>query len=285
MFNWKVLSLCSACVVGGLGWYVHSITAPQELPKRRAVVRDRSIDPASVSPDADAGEEAEAPADPIDVYMAELDQAEEYLGSIDGYTATFMRQIRKNGKLRDLEEIAVKIRHEPFSVYMKWQSDGQEVLYVEGENDDKLLARPGKGFFRRTLKLAPTSKVAMMDSRYPVTELGVLGLVKNAQIAMAACPALEDVRCEVESAELDGTPIRRYTVVFDSPELEPTYSKCEVCFSEENPMPICITSNGWTEEGTPGGLIEHYYYKDLAVDPGFTDADFNSENETYAFRR
>ena len=39
----------------------------------------------------------------------------------------------------------VKVRHEPFSIYLKWLSGevGREVLYVDGANDGEMFVRSG----------------------------------------------------------------------------------------------------------------------------------------------
>ena len=282
MSSLKLLLIGSVCV--GIAAIVcfNALTGPQNIPSAsgRSAVRDVRVATSSevTSPaDESVPVDASLPVAPIDEYRATLNQSEQYLRSVNGYTATFNRQIRKRGELHDLEEISIKIRHVPFSVYMIWNGDGQQALYVDGENDGKVLARATRGFFRRTVKLAPTSRIAMADSRYPIYELGLLALVENAQEVLAACPSASGIHVEVESTELDGQSVRQFTITFDSPEMAETYSSCVFCFTEDNPMPIWISSNGWTDEGEPGELIEHYSYRDLVINPGLTDLDFDRE--------
>ena len=61
----------------------------------------------------------------------------------------------------DREMTELKIRHTPFSVYMKWHEGtdiGREVLFIEGQLDDKLLVSPGNVL--PTVKLDPYGDLA-----------------------------------------------------------------------------------------------------------------------------
>ena len=224
------------------------------------------------------------PQSPLRQYRELLSQAEERLRQVTGYTATFVQQIRKGDRLLDAEEIRIKVRHEPFSVYMDFGQKGLQVLYVDGANDGRLLARRTRGLLQRTLRLDPTSRIAMMSNRQPVTELGLLGLVLQAERTMDACPPHSDITCEISPAEVAGESVQEYTVTFGSPSIQETYSKCLVCFRTDEPIPVCITCYGWTDDGAPGELIEHYLYRDVQFDAELADADFDPENAAYAFR-
>ena len=286
MLNWKILSIFGMVVFASAAGAFHWLTAPQELPQANQHTTLRPVAPSLTVTSDDAIPAADRPATPMDEYRLLLDRAEDYLQSTEGYTATFIRQVRKDGELLDREQVAIKIRHDPFAVYMKWQDDdGQEALYADGENDGKVLARRSRGFFRNTIKLDPTSRMAMEDSRYPIYELGMLELVRNAKEALSACPDIDAIGCEAEPAQFDGQPTLRYTITFDSPELQPVYSKCVIYFTVENPMPLQITSDGWKEDGSPQELIEHYHYQNVQMNPGFAADEFKPEHEAYAFRR
>jgi hypothetical protein len=221
----------------------------------------------------------------LDEYQALLNQSEEHLRQWPGYTATFVQQVSKDGILHDVQEIDVKVRHEPFSVYMKWREKGQEVLYVDGENDGRLLARRTRGLFQRTVKLPPASRIAMLDARQPVTEVGLLGLVVNARRELHSCPSLAGVGCEVSLAEVAGQPVRKYHVTFAAPEVHATYSYCDVCFRDDAPVPVSITCHGWTADGKPGEMLEYYWYHSVRTEPAVTDHDFDPANADYAFRK
>ena len=59
---------------------------------------------------------------------------------------------------------------------------GQECLYVEGANNNEMFAHAPPGTLRGrigTVKISPTSAIAMKGQRYPITELGIANLTKR----------------------------------------------------------------------------------------------------------
>ena len=89
-----------------------------------------------------------------------------------------------DGTLGPREAVYLRVRHEPFSVYMRYlapaKSAGQEVLYVAGQNGDKLKAHVvGVKSIIGTRNFNPTGRLAMRGNRYPITEIGVLNLTER----------------------------------------------------------------------------------------------------------
>src|SRR5262249_35358739 len=105
--------------------------------------------------------------------------------NVRDYTATVIKQERSGSDLKPEEICEVKIRNQPFSVYMKFLSPenlkGQEVIYVEGQNDGKLIGHAGSGAaaLLGSKWLDPRGPIAMFGQRYPITELGILNLTKR----------------------------------------------------------------------------------------------------------
>jgi len=279
MVKVRVLGLSVAIVVAAVSM------SPMFSTRRAPRAEDASLPHAVSIDEPTLPDESSTPAaaSPREQYRALLTQAEESLRRFTGYTATFVQQVRKGDNLLDAEEVQIKLRHEPFSVYMDFGQKGLQVLYVDGANDGRLLARKTRGLFQRTLRLEPTSRIAMLTNRQPVTELGLLGLVLKAERIMDACPPNADIRFETGAAEVAGETVRQYTVTFGSPDVQETYSKCLVCFRTGEPLPVCITCYGWSDDGAPGELIEHYCYRDVHFDAVLADADFDPENAAYAF--
>ncbi|MEM9470251.1 MAG: DUF1571 domain-containing protein, partial [Pseudomonadota bacterium] len=77
------------------------------------------------------------------------------------------------------QQMQIRVRHRPFSIYMKFvqPNPGQEVLYVENQNDGKLVAL-ASGWKRRIgkLNLDPNGAMAMRDQRHPITKAGIRNL-------------------------------------------------------------------------------------------------------------
>ena len=62
---------------------------------------------------------------------------EEIDRNVHDYSCTFFKQERIDGELGEQQQILMKVRHEPFSVYMSFLKPyaGREVLYVDGQNE------------------------------------------------------------------------------------------------------------------------------------------------------
>ncbi|HEU5115843.1 MAG TPA: DUF1571 domain-containing protein, partial [Isosphaeraceae bacterium] len=160
-------------------------------PKLEPVSPDESQ--ALAQPDAQLLQKAEQEVESLDwpetvldgepakkLLLKSLLAARDRLEAVSGYTATMRRQERIDGKLGPEQTIALKIRHNPFAVYMRFLEPdaGKEVVYAEGRYDNDVMAHLGglsRAFLPR-LKVAPDSRLAMNGNRHPITEAGLLKL-------------------------------------------------------------------------------------------------------------
>jgi hypothetical protein len=100
---------------------------------------------------------------------------------LQDYSADFFKREVVGGQTI-VHSMAVKMRHEPFSVYLRFHKphDGREVIYVEGQNNGNLLAHEtGIKSVVGTVSLSPNSKEALSESKHPITEMGIANLVKQ----------------------------------------------------------------------------------------------------------
>lgn len=205
--------------------------------------------------------------------------------NIPGYRCKFIKTERVDGKLGDYSYMEMRVRHKPFSVYLKFvkpdANAGRQAAYVKGKNGDKLAAKEaGLGFgLIPTVHLAPLSPLAMRGQKYPITEAGILNLTtrllevarhdrrqgetevkyySNAKVAGRSCNVIEVLH-----------PVRRDTFLFH---------KAQVFVDRELNIPIRYAAYGWPSK--PGGeppLEEEYSYLDFKIDNKLTDADFAIE--------
>jgi hypothetical protein len=219
---------------------------------------------------------------------------------LPGYTATMAKQERVGSTL--LEEITygIKVRQQPFSVYMKWQSGrdtGKEVLYAEGTNENQLLVRLGgiKGRILPALKVDPFGSLALAHSRYPITKLGILALA-DTLIERRELEMRENITVHVEQrpdADVEGRPCAVYVFEDADRTQSPVYRKSVQYIDREWNVPLRVANYGWPEPGThPEGpaldeatLIEYYMYSEVVTDAHLTDSDFDRANEEYHFHR
>ena len=214
-----------------------------------------------------------------------LDDSRAIIQEKPHHKAFLEKHVSVDGKLQDKEKIDVKIRHTPFSAYMKWRGDGQEVLYVSGENENRLIARPTNGLalLRRIWRLEPDSKQAMMGCRYPITELGLANLSERLHKFYSSRDSREGLTCSMRETELNGRPTVIFDVTFHSPEECSEYSHSTIYFDALGKWIIGVENKGWTADGREGDLVEKYVYHDIDFDARLKDDDFSTDNPKYDF--
>lgn len=101
----------------------------------------------------------------------------QYRARYRDYTCTFLKQERIGGTLGPVQTIDAKYRDEPFSVVLRWAANapaGDLAIYVEGENDGKVLVHP-KGLASlliNCVRIDPAGEEAMEHSLFPITQFG-----------------------------------------------------------------------------------------------------------------
>ena len=214
---------------------------------------------------------------------------------IEDYSATLVKREQIGGKVGEPQYMFVKIRHRPFSVYVYFlgpaELKGREVIYVEGQNDGNMLAHAtglqGKMF--GTLPLKPTGPIAMRGQRYPLTEMGILNLIRR--LVEVGEEDIKYGECEVKSfkaAEIKGGNSTRICtciqVVHPVPRRNFLFHLARIFVDDELNLPIRYESYDWPEkQGGPPRLLEEYTYLNLKLNNGFTDADFDVRNPNYRF--
>jgi hypothetical protein len=218
--------------------------------------------------------------------------AEARLKQVPGYTARFRKQERLRGRLQPEQTLVLKLRHEPFSIYMKFLApkEGKELIYVAGFNDDCLIGHNGDWTRRLIprLKVRPTDPIALLESRHPVTEAGLANL--TAKLIGYRRLDLADPDAEtILDWQLDGDGRRRPRSVHRHPHYKPErpFALTEILYDPDTFIPRQFTGYDWPEPGRDGPLElgERYAYDDVDFDVVLTDADFDPANPSYAFTR
>jgi len=218
--------------------------------------------------------------------MPALRWAYDGVGNIEklrDYSATMVKRERISGKVGEPEYMFVKVRHEPFSVYMYFMGPadlkGREVIFVQGRNKDKLLAHATglQGKLLGTLELEPTGPVAMRGNRYPLTEIGILNMVRR--LVEVGEQDVKYGECEVKffkGAKINNRVCTCIQVVHPVPRRNFLFHVARIFVDDEFNVPIRYESYDWPEQpGGPPRLLEEYTYLNLKLNNGFTDTDFD----------
>lgn len=217
------------------------------------------------------------------------------MAAVPDYTAQMYKQERVAGVLSEGQQIELKVRHEPFSVYMKWLSGdrGRQLIYVAGLNDGHLLVQPGgiKGRLTGVLALEPTGSMAMSESRHPVTKIGLLELAKTvAGYQRVDLEKQTGFRCQLlDGQEFEGRPCYLFACEYDSEKANADYRKSVMFIDKELSIPVCVKNYCWGRDVNPESideetLVEFYAYSDIQLGRELTAGDFDQHNSDYKLR-
>lgn len=221
---------------------------------------------------------------------------------VNDYTCTLVKRERVNGTLGDFEYAKVKVRNRkvkdgqvvvPFSVYMGFIKPAavkdREVIYIEGANNDKLVAHEGGpgGKWLPTVWLKPTGTLAMKGQRYPITEVGIENLVAKLVERGERDRANGLGNCEVsfhKDAKINGRPCTLLQIKHAKPAPNLDFHQAQIFIDDELQLPVRYAAHGFpTAEGEELPVIEEYTYVNLELNVGLSDSDFDHKNKKYKF--
>jgi len=237
----------------------------------------------------------------LELHVAMLELGRKRMEAIPDYEAVFVRQERlEGGALLDLQTMELKLRHTPLSIYMKWIEGGdvgRELLYIDGENDNRMLVKLGGGKkLLPAVKVDPEGTLAMAEARHPVTNAGIMNLCdKILAYRRRDLTTRSGVRWQlIPDQKFDSRPCHCFIVEYESPSVESLYRKSLTFVDQELSVPICLKTYGWPiddalkddahqlDEQT---LLEYYAYTGLRIDRRLSEAAFDKSNSEYHFRR
>ncbi|MBD3672463.1 MAG: DUF1571 domain-containing protein [Planctomycetaceae bacterium] len=230
-----------------------------------------------------------------------LEKGYRNIEAVPDYTATLHKQERIDGVLREPSFMQVKIRHEPFSVYMKWlegEDPGREILYVEGENDNEMLIKLGgvKGRMMPTLKLDPNGDMAMAEARYPITTVGLKNAIDTIlKFRYADMKNLKSLSCRmIDDQKFNKRDCFCFLMEFKNKQVSPNFRKSILYIDKENSLPSCIKNYAWAPDGQEElageeldkeTLCEYYSFGNVVLEDRLAAIDFDDNNSNYQFRR
>lgn len=242
-------------------------------------------------------DQAEHPFDPL------LEIAEMGLKEIDAnyrdYTAVLVSRVVVGEKLRDEKYILCKIRHAqpessdtaavPFSVYTKFLKPkanvGQEAIWVDGWNDGKLIAHATGLLNQFRLSFDPEGMIPMEGNRYPIFEIGFRNLL--VKMIELGTKDKKHGECTVKlkrGVEINGRVCTVLEAVHPKKRDHFDFHIARIYIDDELNIPIGYEGYLWPEkDGGELPLIERYYYTELKLNVGLTDADFDPGNEEYDY--
>lgn len=230
--------------------------------------------------------------------LRSIDQLQEGIARLErcpSYTTVFERVERIDGELKDEQQIELKLRHSPFSVYMKWLSGdkGRELLYADNENEGRMLVKLGgfKGRLIPTLRLDPLGSQAMSETRHPVTQAGLVNLAKELiEHRQRDLESGHYPECTIEEGhKFDGRSCTKVIVEYADAKFSPLYRKSVSMIDDQLALPVYVRNYTWPNQYTSDleqdTLVECYAYKNIKLEKQVADVVWEVENPEYRFKR
>jgi hypothetical protein len=223
--------------------------------------------------------------DALDLARASL----KTLKKIDGYTCVFTKQERSGNELLPEERLALKVRHQPFSVYLRFLGPtavaGQEAIYVEGQNDGNIIAHAVgiKSMFGR-VSLDPHGYLATGGGPHSITDTGMVKLVEKLLALGAQKDLFQNCQVTIREIEFADRPAKQVEIRNPAPVGDFRLAVARIVLDTQWNVPVHFVAYHWPDAPNDELLLmEEYSYLDIDLDPGLTDFDFNPDNPTYAF--
>jgi hypothetical protein len=248
---------------------------PSSPPPSAAPTAPRPTDKAA-APNA-------APASPIDEPLRLIRQAQETYRGVRDYTCLLIKQERMNGVLPPQNVMEMKVRTQPFSVYLRWlqpkSEAGQEVCYVAGRNDGKIRVHP-KGVLGVVgfVSLDLNDPQIRQKSRRGINEAGIGSTIERLARAWED-DKRNNLTTQVTVAEYEYNHRRCQRVEMVHPNNANGrfhYYRDVIYFDKETHLPIRLEFYDWPrQQGDAGQLVEVYSFANMRTNVGLTDAMFN----------
>ncbi len=219
--------------------------------------------------------------------------------NIRDYSTNLVKRERYKGKLQDPEKMFMKVRNRkekngqivvPYGIYIGYQEPshkkGQEAIWVQGANDDKILAHGTglQGLFM--VRLTPEGRLATTGTNYTIRDSGIEELINKlvtrAQRERQYPPAESKVQF-YRNAKINGRACTLVEVTHPKRDYY-DFHIARIFIDDEYKIPVRFASWLWPEkEGAAPPLLEEFTYYNLKINVGLTNRDFDPQNPAYDY--
>ncbi len=162
---------------------------------------------------------------------------------------------------------------------------GREVIWIEGKNDNQITVHEAGMLNLMSMNLDPNGTLAMVGSKYPITEIGIEKLLEKLIERGTKDKRSEPSEVTVTPGSLFGDlPCDRIRIVHPKKQDGFDFHIAEVWIDPRNEIPLYYASYDWPKNpGESPELLEEYGYSDLQLNVGLSDSDFDPKNKDYQF--
>lgn len=217
------------------------------------------------------------PQDPLDLIEACYAKSQ----TLDQFTQNFTKRERLEGKLGETEKVFIKFRSKPLSIYMRWTEDphqGREVIYLEGQHENKAVLHEYVGPLNVLVKLDPAGAEARKKSLRPITDAGIRNATKSLRELSRRGRQRGDMRLGYVGMEkLNGRDVCLLCRTMDKRDDYCAYVTL-IYVDLEYMLPVKVVGYDWDYE-----ISWIYESRDIKTDVTLTDGDFDPKNPEYDY--
>jgi hypothetical protein len=196
-----------------------------------------------------------------------------YQKTVRDYTGFFHKQERIGRKLGKTQLISFAFREKPYSVFMQWKKNphgADRLLYVEGQNNNKMIARPtGLLGIVGSVKLDPRSKKVLSSSLQPCDRFGFHRLMAATLKIYELAQKNGDLQMKyLGLTEVDKRKCVKLERILPKKK-EYKYARLTIEIDLENLLPVSLACHDHQ-----GKLVGRYVYTNLKFNVGLTDKQF-----------
>ena len=235
-----------------------------------------------------ADETAEAVTEhPLTPAIRHAKTSVELVSKMPSYECTFTKK-EVVGKQVIAQTMQMKVRHEPFSIYMHFDEPhaGREVIFVAGKNNNNLLVHEaGFASLVGTLELAPDSTQVMAENRYPITNAGIERLLTAIIEQWEAETKFGETEVKYfEDAKVQDMKCRVIESSHPQPRKQFKFQMTRLWIDEKSGLPVRVQQFGFpTKKDAKAPLIEDYTFSHIKAEVRLTDRDFDTKNPSYNY--
>jgi hypothetical protein len=228
----------------------------------------------------------------LDPLAAMIEARLQHLREVIDYECVLVKQELLSDGMSKEQEIKIKFRHAPYSVYMEWQRNpgmAARVIYVKGrwpdmnatnlDEREQAIAQPGviARIFVKSIKQPIHGRLARNSSRKSIDDFGfektLDRLINVSEMAKSRGELTLDFRGE---SRFDGRPvwvIRRVLPYTGEGGAYPDRT-ADIFIDKAYRVPVAVYC--FSDEGRwPGHLIAKYEYRGIRMGTGLTEKDFD----------
>ncbi len=214
-----------------------------------------------------------AKTDPIAILTLCKDH---YQKNITDYTGTLRKQERIAGKLGAEQLISFKFKEDPFSVFMQWQKNpgpSDRLLYVEGQNDNKMIVHP-TGFLSwiKSVKRDPRCKKALQTNLNTCDRFGFARIIDRVLNTLQKAQKQNDIK--VKYLGLDKAGSRQCLAIEAILKQKPDYPFTRMILRIDLDYLLPVYIETYLDNGD---LRSRYIYTDLKFNTNLTNNDFTPQ--------